>query len=401
MANPYYKDFDQVTSEMITDFKNQNPNVDLSTGSIALIKTIAFSAAVWGLYKGNDYTLRQIHATTADEENLRLAAADLAITLEQSDTIESIRQKVLDQIRNPNAGGNRYDVARWIKSASSLKTAISPEGLTITKSGNFQTFDGDLLKDKDVKTIALNTSGGSAGDFIEIDLGGVFEVGAVGIFADTPLAPQIFEILGFNTSNTWESVGSFNPQAKGYNSFLFTNDLECSKIRFQLAATHPATNIEFTQLDICLSSSTEEKATETAVFDNSPFAGSFEVVGYKRSEQNDILNLSSATLADIWTILDELKPVGTTDFKVLLAKNKDTTIDVSLTGSNVNLDAINKSIQGLVLNLGLGNALNPEQIAAICYQNGGLNVVINSPSAKVEPLYYEFVKATSINVAKV
>ena len=118
MANPWEKDFDTILNEILTDYQNQAPDIDVSQATLMYIKSACIASAIWGLYRYQDWIKRQITPDTAARDILERHASVRGITYSSDDTDEELLEKLLSVIRQPPAGGNRYDWPRWAKDVS-------------------------------------------------------------------------------------------------------------------------------------------------------------------------------------------------------------------------------------------------------------------------------------------
>jgi len=109
----YTKEFDALFNNILTDYRNQFPDADLSKGSLIFIKSACLASAVWGLYRHQDWIKDQIHADTADADNMEHYAWERGLTRRIGETDEELLTRYLDYIRRPPAGGNQYDYVKW------------------------------------------------------------------------------------------------------------------------------------------------------------------------------------------------------------------------------------------------------------------------------------------------
>ena len=119
----FKKDFDEILNDILTDFRNILPGVDVSQGSLAYMKAAGYASAVWGLYEYQDWINRQIFPDTADTAALEHHAwvRGIARTAGESDPLYLAR--LLDYIRRPPAGGNQYDYAKWAREIDGVAQA--------------------------------------------------------------------------------------------------------------------------------------------------------------------------------------------------------------------------------------------------------------------------------------
>jgi hypothetical protein len=400
MPNPYFKELDQIIGEMITDLQNQNPNVDISQGSVMFIKSVAFASAIWGTYKYLDYVKDQIFPDTADRENLEHHASVLGVTIDEGDTDTNLLKKVLDQLRNPTAGGNRYDVARWAKSVATLTMDIpldSSNVTSITNSGFVGTTNISKINDLSVKTTALDTNSAPANSSILIQFVAEKKVAGMAFFVTGKGHPGRFEIKGSNGGTTFTTLAiSWTIGNEGWNYIDFT-EAKVTHLKIILSATHTTTSAMINEIMCFGISETEDEATEVVVFDNSPQPGQFETMAFKVVDGLK-KQLSAKTLSQIQGVVDQLKPVGTYGFSILPLMAKKTNVSVSVTGPNVDTSFIRTGIESLLANMKPGQNLFRESITAVCVQNGAESVTISQPSANISVLYYETIVAGDIIV---
>lgn len=392
MANPFFKELDQIIGEMITDLQNQNPNVDVSQGSVMFIKSVAFASAVWGCYKYLDYVKDQIFPDTADRENLERHASVLGVTIDQDDTDTTLLKKVLDQLRNPTAGGNRYDVARWAKSVATLTADIPITGNAITSisANGFLGPNIDLskLNDLSVKANALNTNGATAGAWVKVQFVAETEISGLAVYVEGRGHPGRFNVKGSTDGTTWTTLATnWTIGSNGWNYVEFTK----TKLVFfmvELPATHPTTSAIIQELLAFTTADVEDETTDVVVFDNSPQPGQFETMCFKVVDGVK-RNVSAKTLAQIQGVVDELKPVGTYGFSILPLMWKKVNVDIVVSGDDVDPAFIRSGIESLLASMKPGQTLFRESITAVAVQNGAESVTINSPSSSISVQYFE------------
>jgi len=119
----FQKSFDDILNGLLADHANQDPEADISKGSLIFIKSAAQASALWGLYKQLEYQARQIFPDTSDRENLEHHATVRGLPLIPSETDVALLARILDYIRRPPAGGNKYDYVRWAKEIAGVASA--------------------------------------------------------------------------------------------------------------------------------------------------------------------------------------------------------------------------------------------------------------------------------------
>jgi len=116
--------FETILNRLLIDHQGQDPTVDISKGSPVYIKCAALASAVWGLNKDGAYVDAQRSALSADEETLDNYIS-LRLVPIPGESLASKRARVIDDIRHPPAGGNKYDYPKWAKEAAPLEVAAA------------------------------------------------------------------------------------------------------------------------------------------------------------------------------------------------------------------------------------------------------------------------------------
>lgn len=119
----FQKDFDELLNEILTDYRNQFPDADTSQGSLIFIKSACMASALWGLYKYQEWISKQIFPDTADTEHLEHHAWVYGLTRTHGETDTVYLARLLDRIRRPPAGGNKYDYVKWALEIDDVKAA--------------------------------------------------------------------------------------------------------------------------------------------------------------------------------------------------------------------------------------------------------------------------------------
>lgn len=130
MQSPFDKDFDTILAGILTDFRNQYPNVDTSQGSLIYIRACCYASALWGIYKSQGWFGDQIFPDTACLDHLQRHAYARGLPTVPGETPAALLTRYLSYERTPPAGGNRYDYPRWALEASSdvASCTVIPQG---------------------------------------------------------------------------------------------------------------------------------------------------------------------------------------------------------------------------------------------------------------------------------
>lgn len=119
----FSKDFDELLAGILTDFRNQNPNVDISQGSLVSIRSACLASALWGIYKHQEWIARQIFPDTADTLYLEHHAWVHGLSRTYDEPDAALLSRLLSVIRHPPAGGNKYDYVQWALSVDNVAAA--------------------------------------------------------------------------------------------------------------------------------------------------------------------------------------------------------------------------------------------------------------------------------------
>src|SRR5450759_3445816 len=214
----FQKDFDVLFAAMLTDWRNQFPEADLSAGSLIYMKSACLASALWGLYKYQDWIAKQIFPDTADTQYLEYHAwvRGLARTVDETDA--AYLGRLLDDIRRPPAGGNKYDYIKWALEVNDVARAwcfpiaqgvgtvdvvilanLLSTGSEIPSSSARISVNTSVTANKLVDTAATFTTAHAvaAGDIVENPLRGTrTTVTAVDSATQLALAADIFKFTG-------------------------------------------------------------------------------------------------------------------------------------------------------------------------------------------------------------
>lgn len=122
MSN-FQKDFDEIFNDVLTDYKNQFPEADVSQGSLIYIRSAVIASLVWGLYHYQEWISKQIFPDTSDTEYLEHHAWVEGLTRTYGETDTAYLARLLEHIRHPPAGGNKSDYVAWAKEIDNVADA--------------------------------------------------------------------------------------------------------------------------------------------------------------------------------------------------------------------------------------------------------------------------------------
>ena len=124
LPNPFQMAFDDILNNILTDFQNTFPNVDVSKGTLAFMKAAGYSSSLWGLYKFQSWIANQIFPDTADESWLDHHGWVFGLTPNAGETASQFLARLLDNIQEPPAGGNKNDYETWAELVPGVADAV-------------------------------------------------------------------------------------------------------------------------------------------------------------------------------------------------------------------------------------------------------------------------------------
>ena len=120
----FQESFDELLESILTDYKNQfNGAIDTSKGSLVFIRSACLASAVWGIYEHQHWISQQIFPDTADTEWLEHHAWVRDVGRKSGETDEAFLGRLLGYIRQPPAGGNKYDYEKWAREIDDIDAA--------------------------------------------------------------------------------------------------------------------------------------------------------------------------------------------------------------------------------------------------------------------------------------
>lgn len=115
--------YDELLNTILTDYVNQFPGVDISKGSLVYVKSAAHASALWGLYRHQEYISNQMFPDTSDTASLEHHAYVRGLARKPGESDADLLSRLLDYIRRPPAGGNKYDYIKWSLEVAGVKSA--------------------------------------------------------------------------------------------------------------------------------------------------------------------------------------------------------------------------------------------------------------------------------------
>ena len=119
----FQKTFDELLNAILADYRNQFPEADTSKGSLIFIRAAAQASAIWGLHEHLQWIADQAFPDTGDIEALEHHAWLRGVTRKAGETPAALLSRLLDYLRRPPAGGNKYDYVKWALEITNVTAA--------------------------------------------------------------------------------------------------------------------------------------------------------------------------------------------------------------------------------------------------------------------------------------
>lgn len=397
----FQKDFDTLFRQILQDWQNQNPDADLSRGSLIYMKSACLASALWGLYKYQDWIARQIFPDTADTANLEHHAWTRAITRLAAESDAELLARLLDDIRRPPAGGNQYDYVKWARSIDGVARAYC-----VPLANGLGTVDVIILADEAVTGSEIPSNSARIGVVTSVGANKLNDSGAAFETDHAVAAGDVVENPLRGTRTTVASVDSAAQLTLEADIFSYVGEpyiIHCQ-------------------------TGTSTSVSSGKLVDS---AGDFQDADYPVKKGDVVENVTDAleaavesvdgptqlTLsADIFTdtgktyvirgligqvkaYIDQVRPVTASLVSIVGPTVVDQDVTMEITGTGLDLSAITESIEDYLDTLTPGQTLYLAKLTQIAMDAGADNVVITEPAADVAATTYQMLRAGTVSVS--
>jgi uncharacterized phage protein gp47/JayE len=394
------REFDALLAAMLTDWQNQNPDADLSRGSLIYMKSACLASALWGIYKYQDWIARQIFPDTADTAQLEHHAWTRAITRLSGEADAALLARILDDIRRPPAGGNQYDYIKWALAIDGVARAYC-----VPLAQGLGTVDVIILADAAVTGSEIPSNSARIGAVTSVganklnDSGGTFE-------ADHAVAAgDVVQNTLRGTRTTVASVDSGTQLTLAADIFAYVGEpyiIHCQ--------TGTSTSVSAGRL--VDSAGAFEDADYTVapgdivenVTDNLEATVVSVDSGTQLTLDADIFTATGKTyvvrglVGRVKAYIDQQRPVTASLVSVVGPTVVDQDVTMTITGTGLDLSAIADSIEAYLDTLTPGQTLYLAKLTQIAMDAGADNAVISAPAADVAATTYQMLRAGTVSV---
>ncbi len=398
----FQKDFDTLFQAILIDCQNQFPGVDLSKGSLIYVKSACLASALWGLYKYQDWIARQIFPDTADTANLEHHAWVRGISRNVGETDAAYLARLLDDIRRPPAGGNKYDYVKWALEVNNIARAWCIP----IPAGVLGTVDVVILADAITTGSEIPSSSARIGVTTSITANKLVDSTATFQTAHAVAAGDIVENPLRGTQATVSAVDSTTQLSLAVDIFKYAGDP-------YIVHCQTGTNTSVLAGKLAASAGIFTDATYTVK------KGDI-VQNITAGTQTTIVSVDSATqltlTADIFTAtgktylirglvsqvkayIDPLRPVTASKVSIIVPTTVSQAVTMTVTGTGMDLTAIAAGITAYINTMIPGQTLYKTKLIQIAMDAGADNATITTPASDVTATAYQMIRPGVISVS--
>ncbi|KAF0145127.1 MAG: mu-like prophage Flumu protein gp47 [Nitrospirae bacterium] len=401
MINPFSKSFDEILNGILTDYKNQFPEADTSQGSLIFIKSSCMASALWGIHKGIEWTGDQIFPDTSSTENLEHHAWVRGIERTYEETDEAYLARLLDWIRRPPAGGNKYDYVKWALEIDNVAAAYY-----------FPLAQG--LGTGDVVVVANETNTGSEIPSSSARIGRITAISAGKLidgaanFTEAGHPVSVGDIVRNPVSGIETTVVSIDSATQ----LTLTDDIFKAVSESYILHNHTGLSTAVSTGKLVDANAKFNDATWTIKkgdkVENITDGTETTVVSVDSIQQltltDDIFKAAAkkyvvkSIIAEVKSHIEDLRPVTASVSRILPPTILTQAVTMAVTGQNANKSQAAADIEAYLKTLIPGQTLYKSQLVNIAIDNGADDVTITTPANNIVPGAYEMIRPGVISV---
>lgn len=116
--------YDEILASILADIRNQQPDADLTEGSVLFIMAVRTASALWGLYSFLAAQTKNIFPDTSDTAALEHHAFIKSLSRKQDETDAELLNRLLSVLRTPPSGGTKADYESWACAVDGVASAL-------------------------------------------------------------------------------------------------------------------------------------------------------------------------------------------------------------------------------------------------------------------------------------
>ncbi len=398
----FQKDFDTLFAAILTDWQNQCPDADLSAGSLIRLKSACLASSLWGLYKYQEWIARQIFPDTADLGYMEHHCLTYGISRTAGESDAALLARLLERIRRPPAGGNKYDYINW---ALEVDNVIKAWCIPIPSSV-VGTVDVIIMANIDTTGNEIPSSSARIGVTTSVTANKLNDSGATFTTSHAVAVGDIVENPLRELSTTVTAVTSATQLTLADDIFKFTGDPYIVHCQTGLNTTVAANKL----------------IASAGIFTNSTYTikKGDVVENVTEGTQTTVVSVDSATqltladdiftevgqiyvvkglVAQVKSHIDLVRPVTASKVTIKVPTISTQAVTITVTGTNVDKTAIAADITAYINNMIPGQTLYKSRIIQLAMDRGADNVTITTPANDVTATAYQMIRPGTVTVS--
>lgn len=384
--------FEEILNQLLTDFRNQAPEEDVSEGTLNFVRFACVGSAIWGIYKQSERSRNQIWPDTADREELEHHAFLDGIVRQAGENDASLLSRLLEIRRAPGRGGNRYDYLIWLKEKSVDAGYIHNPTAAMLSASGVGSFSASQCIDRSESSKAFDTDSATPGAYLKIDcgVGNHRQYVNCELFMSDAGGSALWTIEYSDDDSSYTSVNTGgSAESAGWNKIAWTADGSHRYWRLVLENT-PGAGPDVMEVRFGVGAERVDMAYCI------PLAQGVGTVDCYISS-NLALSNPSDTLVEVVRehVLDQAPadlPAG--NVRILRPNFTMQSINVTAYG-DCDRESAKNDIVAWVNSLGLGETLYRTKIAAICIDNAADGANVTTPGIDLAPDQTTVIRTTA------
>ncbi len=401
MANEFLKSFDELLDAILTDYRNQFPGVDMSQGSLVFIKSACLASSLWGLYHYQEWISRQIFPDSANTESLEHHAWVRGLSRTYGETDAALLARLLDYIRRPPAGGNKYDYVKWSLEIDNVAAAYC-----FPIAHGLGTVDVVIVANEETTGSEIPSTSARTGIITTVSAGKLIDTAADFMAAERPVsAGDVVRNTVQGKETTVLSVDSATQLTLADDIFAFVG--ENYHVHFHCGTNTTATTGKLIDMAAAFNDATYTVAPGDPV-ENRTDGTETTVVSVDSSTQLTLADDIFAAAGKAYTVrslvarvkeyIDDVRPVTASRVYVMGPAIIETDVTMVLSGADANAEQAAADVEIYMKGLIPGQTFYRAQLTAIGIQNGANNVTITAPAEDVSVTNSQMIRPGTIDV---
>lgn len=396
----FQKDFDTLFAAILVDYQNQFPEADLSAGSLIRMKSACLASALWGLYKYQDWIARQIFPDTADTAMLEHHAWVRGLSKNVGETDAALLARLLEYIRRPPAGGNKFDYIKWALEVDNVARAWC---IPIPSLGQV---DVIILANVDTTGDEIPSSSARIGVVTSVtadklvDSAGAFTTDhavAEGDIVENPLR---------QTRTTVTTVDSATQLTLNADIFRYAGEPYIVHCQTGTNTTATANKL----IDSAgIFTNTTYTVKEGDIAENITDSTLANVVSVDSATQltldADIFTATGKTyvirglVGEVKKYIDPLRPVTASKVSIVIPTVSTQAVTITVVGTNLDHVAIAAKITAYLNSMIPGQTLYKARLVQIAMDAGADNATVSAPASDATATAYQMIRPGTITVS--